>query len=273
VNTRRKHLLLAPFLIGAFAFAAFFYLHPAKKDNINSQVFSRHRLIGHAFGEIDGVTYTNSLEAFNANYSKGRRVFEVDFAITMDRAVVCFHEGSEGKLGLQKRVQNMTRKEFKETRLLGRYTTLDIHDVIELMKQHRDIYIVTDIKRNLQDIIYFLSIFVQEAYKADPTLLNRIIPQVYDEATYSNAMFLYPFPEVIYTLYRTNSSDEQVIDLLERNSNITGLTVSRERFNPNLAEAASDLGRVVFVHTINDPEDMESYRKRGADGFYTDSYF
>jgi hypothetical protein len=79
--------------------------------------------------------------------------------------------------------------------------------------------------------------------------------------------------KVFFTLYRTNSSDEQVIDFLEHNKNITGLTVSKERFNAKLANAASELGRAVFVHTINDPEEMKSFRGKGADGFYTDSYF
>jgi glycerophosphoryl diester phosphodiesterase len=259
--------------MGAVVIAAVICPRLIREDKVNSSIFDRHRFIGHAFGKIDSHTYTNSLEAFNANYEKGRRVFEVDFAITADRTIVCFHEGSEGQFGLKKTVRSMTHKEFKDAKILRRYTTMDVYDLVGLMHKHDDIYIVTDLKRNLYDFTYIISVFVQEAYKTDPEIAKRIIPQVYDESTYSNAMFLYPFPETIYTLYRTNSSDASVIGFLKQNENITGLTVSRNRFNTRLAKAASDLDRAVFVHTINNPKEIESFRGKGADGFYTDSYF
>ena len=50
--------------------------------------------IAHAGGMIDGHDYTNSLEAILANYSKGQRVFEIDFARTIDNQLVCTHNWS-----------------------------------------------------------------------------------------------------------------------------------------------------------------------------------
>lgn len=38
--------------------------------------------VAHAFGGIGGDTYTNSLEAFEANYARGHRIFEVDMDYT-----------------------------------------------------------------------------------------------------------------------------------------------------------------------------------------------
>ena len=49
-------------------------------------------LIAHAFGGIDDKTYTNSLEAFQTNYDKGFRVFEVDLILTSDGGLAARHD-------------------------------------------------------------------------------------------------------------------------------------------------------------------------------------
>jgi glycerophosphoryl diester phosphodiesterase/arylsulfatase A-like enzyme len=236
-------------------------------------IFRKHSLIGHAFGEIDGHTHTNTREAFLNNYKRGRRIFEVDLNVTSDGKVVCFHKGSEETYGLTKKVSNMTHEEFKNVKILGRYTPMDIHDLIGIMHDYDDIYIVTDTK-GWFDLTYFaISSLVHESRKIDPGIAKRIIPQVYDKLTYDITMSIYPFPEVIYTLEKTIGNDAEIISLLKKNSAITALTVSTNRFNPTLAQSVSELGRVVLVHTINDPDKMAYYKKRGVYGFYTDSYF
>ena len=53
-------------------------------------------LVAHAMGQIDDRTGTNSLEAFQANYAKGYRLFECDLAMTSDSRVVLRHDWSAG---------------------------------------------------------------------------------------------------------------------------------------------------------------------------------
>ena len=50
-----------------------------KKPNLLEYTWSGDKLIGHAFGGVNGDIYTNSLEAFELMYSKGLRTMEVDF--------------------------------------------------------------------------------------------------------------------------------------------------------------------------------------------------
>ena len=51
--------------------------------------------IAHAGGQVNGATYTNSLEALEENYQAGFRAFEIDFSFTSDRQLVCLHDWEE----------------------------------------------------------------------------------------------------------------------------------------------------------------------------------
>jgi len=55
------------------------------KDQLNLLRPQPPIIIAHAAGAVNGRTYTNSLEAFEYNYAKGHRFFEVDFSWTSDR--------------------------------------------------------------------------------------------------------------------------------------------------------------------------------------------
>ena len=44
--------------------------------------------IAHAGGAIDGITYTNSLEALDLSYSKGCKLFELDLVLTSDDKII-----------------------------------------------------------------------------------------------------------------------------------------------------------------------------------------
>jgi glycerophosphoryl diester phosphodiesterase len=57
-------------------FAVFFMLVPVAA----APAMSAPTLIAHAGGAINQQTYTNSLEALNANYAKGFRFFEIDLS-------------------------------------------------------------------------------------------------------------------------------------------------------------------------------------------------
>ena len=46
--------------------------------------------------------------------------------------------------------------------------------------------------------------------------------------------------------------------------------MSTNRFSLGLVDVLHDLGAVVLVHTVNDREDIVTFTKAGADGFYTD---
>ena len=58
----------------------------------NKKLDNQPQLIAHAGGGINGLTYMNSLEAIDLNYSLGLRYFEIDFSWTNDDRLVCIHD-------------------------------------------------------------------------------------------------------------------------------------------------------------------------------------
>ena len=78
--------------------------------------------------------------------------------------------------------------------------------------------------------------------------------------------------KVIYTLYKTNPSDEEVYKSVLNNKKIKIVTMFGERFSKNLTDSLHKIGVEVFVHTINDPQKAKEYLSEGADGIYSDYY-
>lgn len=239
--------------------------------------FTDYKLISHAMGSIQNQPYTNSYEAFVANYEQGNRVFEVDLLLTEDKHVVARHEWTqamtkelqqEEELPEDRQAVPLTYKEFKESDILGKLTPLDWEGILDLMEKYPDIYIVTDTKE--QQPAELLRVMVNEAeQRNNPKLLQRIVPQIYDQPMLKNVRAVYDFPNIIYTLYASEDTDQQVIDFVQKN-HITGVTMPENRTNESFISELNKAGVVTYVHTINEIADMNKYEKMGISGFYTD---
>ncbi|MBT2282043.1 hypothetical protein J7E78_00515 [Paenibacillus polymyxa] len=236
-------------------------------------------VVSHAGGMFQGVTYTNCREAIEWNYRvKGHRIFEIDFELTTDGEMVARHDWQAYLYDHleQKRPEGIEEDEplslerFKELRVLNRFTPLTITDIYELMANYPDLYIVTDTKYLEADIIkaqFNRIISAVEPYGYD--LLMRIVPQIYSEEMYSILEELFPFSSYIYTLYATNSTDEQVIQFVQDKS-IDVVTTYPERYRSDFGLKLKSLGVEVVLHTINDLEQVKKYVNMNVNGFYTD---
>lgn len=235
-----------------------------------SSGIKNNQIIAHAFGGIKKASGTNSREAFIENYEKGIRFFEVDLSLTADGAVVAFHDGNESNIGLNKKISQTTLEEFKQHKFLGEYTLLDFQGILDLMKEYPDSYIITDTKGDLHSILSQVVSLTKNFY---PEALNRIIPQIYQERDIQTVNNIFDFKDLIYTLYRTNANDDDVLRFVTNNgSKITGVTMWWDkRFNENIKDQLQALDIGVFVHTLNNDEDIKKFIKKGV-GVYTDFY-
>jgi len=108
-----------------------------KKDN--------KRFIAHAGGIIDGYIYTNSLEAMNANYEKGFRLFELDIHLTSDSELVALHNWDEWKTMTGYNGEVPTTKEiFLKHKIHNKYQALDIESINQWFKTHPDALLISD---------------------------------------------------------------------------------------------------------------------------------
>ncbi|WP_431086542.1 phosphatidylinositol-specific phospholipase C/glycerophosphodiester phosphodiesterase family protein [Paenibacillus sp. 8b26] len=241
--------------------------------------FTTHRVISHAMGAVDGLAYTNAREAFMNNYKKGSRVFEVDLMFTSDGHLVARHEWTESfteqmqqeqAVGKEQGGKPWSYKQFKNTPIYGSYTPVDWNDVLDLLEKYPDAYVVTDTKE--QDPAQIKQLFAQltrQVQEKNPELLSRIAPQIYDEEMLRTLRSIYPYTSIIYTLYATEDTDDQIIRFVQQND-ITAVTLPENRVSGALVESLRQAGAVCYVNTINDLKDAADYEQMGVRGFYTD---
>lgn len=221
---KRTKLIASITMIGAVTLLLVLMLGGKGKQPATG--FAAHRVIAHAMGGINDKAYTNTKDAFIANYEQGTRIFEADLLLTSDEQLVARHEWTTGmskKLGQQevlppdKQGEVLTHDEVMNSPVLELYSPLDIEKIVNLMEIYPDTYIVTDTKElEPQQVTKQFQLIVEAAQKKDPALLERIVPQIYSRDMLEVVKQVYAFPEIIYTLYQTEDSDEVVIEFVKQ---------------------------------------------------------
>lgn len=234
--------------------------------------------IAHALGGILGNTYTNSHEAFLLNYSLGQRVFEIDIDTTDDGQLVLLHKQNDWRSranidGVSVNIRDFTYNNFKSSLMDGKYHTLSLDDMLELMAEYPDVYIITDTKATDPQVVNAqFSNLVEKVQSIDGSLLQRIIPQIYNEAMLDELMAVHNWGSIIYTLYADPDwTDQTVADFMKRTGvnfiTLWGEWCTKERIafwqeqNPEI---------IVAAHTINDLDVANNLREIGVDLIYTD---
>lgn len=225
----------------------------------------------HACGEIDGQTYTNSFEAFKANYDLGYRIFEVDFDITDDNALVATH--SENRWRNQTGADEstpFTLENFSARPLLGQYQSMTAEEIIGLLEAYPDIYLITDTKHTDRvSVMLQFSQLVRWAEKAEVSVIDRIVPQIYSEEMLDWVMSVHPFRSVIFTLYNTKWTPESVLRFCEA-TGVGLITTSYVYLTQELADLWVPHGLRIGVHTVNNIPVASDCLSLGADLIYSD---
>lgn len=272
----KKKIIATVSVIGALIILLVITL--SKEEEKPASGFEAHKVVAHAMGGIKGYTYTNAWEAFVANYERGTRLFEVDLLLTTDEQLVARHEwtGNMSKLLGQLEVLPADKQgvvldysEFMDSPILNIYSPLDLEKILDLMQNYPDAYIVTDTKETEPELVQKqFTLLIEAAQKRDPLLLDRIVPQIYNQTMLEEITKLYPFSEVLYTLYQSKDNDEEVIDFVERTG--VDITMPFSRATKSFVKKLKQAGARVYVHTVNEEDQIRELSRMGVDGFYTD---
>lgn len=163
-----------------------------------------YRVMAHALGGIDNYDYTNSLEAFYQNYNAGTRLFEIDLDTTSDGDICLIHtwEDFRNKLTDIGGDWPMSTEEFKQTKIHGKYTTVMFKDLLKLMEEIPDFYIIVDSKTfDIEGSKVMYNRMMEEVNVVNPALVKRIVPQAYTPEMYDLLLKNYDFEKIIFTLY------------------------------------------------------------------------
>jgi glycerophosphoryl diester phosphodiesterase len=251
--------------------------------------YDPYGFVAHAFGLIDGLAYTNSLEAFRRNYARGFRVFECDQVLLADGTVLVAHDGLEANYGLSKPFPQATWADLAGHRYKNRYTILRGDDVLRLLVDHPDVYIISDPKYARPDI--YRAYVRKAAQMGRLDLLERIIPHVADQAELDALRVHYPLQSYVLALYHSQAKnqldDAAVIDFVrnnrtpavmmwwkDRDPSLTLAANGRQgrRFQPALTAGLKAAGAVTYVHSLVDPAAIRRFWDLGI-GVYSDEPF
>ena len=235
--------------------------------------WTKNKYIAHALGGIDGKTYTNSSQALEQNRKKGFKVFEVDLDFSSDDELIAWHSFDKSvlkEMGVSEKYASKkpTLEEFKKIKSYGKYNTMSFKDIVSYMEEHKDIYIIIDLKQATDKKVKKLYEKVVE--DASPEVLNRIIPQVYRESTYNEIMDTHNFKSLIYTCYAMDKMDENAVTNFCAMKGIKVLVVEGKFYTNSLMEKCNSRGIKLYMNTYNDKAEVDKYKKKGVHGFFTD---
>lgn len=243
-----------------------------EKDNINHTVNiykslskEEKEIVAHGGGHLDYYTLyvTNTEDALNFSYSKGIKLFELDFIWTTDDYPVVSHDWwiISQFSDVPYIEEGYSLEEYLEFELWYEWKQLTLETLFAWLEDHPDAFIVSDVKNsNLE----FLSL-IKETY---PMFQKRFIPQVYSRDGYHAAKAL-GYDDIIFTLYKTFDSNDVIYEFALDNDVI--VTMDEERVLSGLGDMLDAIGVFTYCHTINDGELAKVYRSKGIDGFYSDN--
>ncbi len=254
---------------------------PDENGDTDYSWLENNRYIAHALGGIEGKSYTNSLEAFEENYKKGLRLFEVDLEYTSDGELVLIHDWERERLkelfGMPVPADNvetpLSLKEFKSQTIYGKYTPLTYQELIGIMKDHPDMYLVLDGKYSDEErVLKEYGDIVSIAEKTDPEILKRVIPQIYNESMYDWVMQTYNWKSIILTWYLFSASTVEPEHLFEfcteKGIQVCAMKDSLE--NALLDKEAMKRDIKILVYTVNEESDRDRLFNNGVSAIYTD---
>lgn len=250
-----------------------------KISTVNTPEFNweNYNIITHALGSLDDLTYLNSRESFINYYDKGCRLFEVDLTRTSDGVWVCRHNWKESLgqwNGEEKKV--LSSEEFLNTPIYGKYTPLTLEDLLKLLDEYPDAFVMVDSKqysvrnyqRTLEDYAQYREIAINAGIQHT---LEQIIPEIYNFAMYPGTALLYRFPAYIYSLWQDYSTEElnNIAEFCKTNG-IGAITIYKDYWSEEIQKIFDEREILVYIYTINDKEDARAYCQKGAAGVCTD---
>ncbi|WP_317855471.1 hypothetical protein [Chakrabartyella piscis] len=259
-------ILLASALLPTICFGAWYEGNP---------------LIAHALGESDGKIELNSKEAFIESWGRGYAVMEADFMYTTDGVLVVRHDfDSDGSYyRLEQEIPSeglvMNSSTYLNSKIVYEQTPMVAEDLIYLMAEYPDVYIVTDTKSTDLELTKKMFTEIVKICKTtgNEAVLDRLVPQIYTDGMFDVINNIYEFPEWVYTLYLNYNPNYEQIATFCNTKGINTVAVSTERVTTATTAIFHNKGIKVYAHTINRYLYAQDAFDKGADGIYTDKIY
>lgn len=256
-------------------FVTVFFCTPIRAEQ-NKKWYEDNRLVAHALGAIEDKKETNSKEAFIHSWENGYKVMEADFSFTSDGILVVRHDfDQDSYYNLEQKVNGSTEmnsSRFSNEKINFRYTPITATQLLTLLAEYEDVYLITDTKYTDTKRIQKEFTTIVNAAKAmgKEDILNRIVVQIYNTEMLDTVKQIYPFANWIYTLYQTPNPNYDEIAAFCANNGIDVVTVNYEAVKKENIQKLTAKGIRVYAHTVNRMLDFKMMLEAGCYGIYTD---
>lgn len=235
--------------------------------------YNNNKLIAHAMGGIDGIDYTNSLEAAELSHSNGLRIFEADFMLTADGHPVLVHSWGDHFNS----TSPLYLDDFKEFKLQYKYTPMTFDDLLLFLEQNPDVYVVTDTKydNNVdreEKLKLLFSTLASHISAYNESLFERFIIQIYFESDYYLINDIHEFDNYLYTTYKVgiHNIDDAAKFCLEKNIPVIAVPVHEVCQITEWISEINNSGIKIFTYTVNKLDTANELFSEGIYGVYTD---
>ena len=235
--------------------------------------------VAHALGGIDGRRYTNSQEAFSESYRKNYTLYEADLTLSAEGVPLLIHDLAQYEVHVQNGDETVqvdlppTVEQFTSRKILGQYTGLTFEDLARLMVQFPSVTIITDTGgTDEQSVKEMFRAILDVAQAVDPAILDRIIPQVYNNDMIGWLNELYPWRSMVYTFYQLpQGMTQEEAFFYGYSQGLRAFAVEQGGVEPRLMALAEAMDCKAYVYTLND-WGMLVYELQTmhASGIYTD---
>lgn len=210
--------------------------------------------------------FTNSAEALLNSYRAGYRAIEIDITFTADGHLACIRDWlHEYSRSISDGVA-LSMAEWIDTRVRGSLTPLCAESLAEFMREHPDLYIVTNTKQNGIAI-------AQELARICPDVKDQFIIQIYKDSEYEQIKSI-GFKNIIYTmddLSKDDKIDFEHLASFAASHPLVGYTYPLSYFETDgYNEGIASTGIPLFVHTVNDEDQRQACYAAGITAVYTD---
>lgn len=224
----------------------------------------KNNFIAHALGGIDGFKYTNSKEALEKSYNNGFRLFETDLKISSDGNLILVHGGWQKRMNFDDNAEMLDYNTFLNSKIYNKYTTMSFKDLVEFMKNHKDMYVMIDIgKKTDKGTLKFYKKIVKDA-KKDTSVLQRLIVGGHTTEMIENIKTVYNFK--LFNLYcPCEEKREEGLKTTEKfieyckNNKIQSISMPVKDYNQEIVNLARKNNIIIYLFTINDKNEAEKY--------------
>jgi glycerophosphoryl diester phosphodiesterase len=226
-----------------------------------AQAVDRMPAIAHAGGGYAGETYTNSLEALDAN-AAAYELFEIDFVWTSDGHLVCLHDWGDNARRIFGRGFDPppTLAEFEAMAAAHpAWTNCTLESLAAWFEAHPEERLVTDVKDGNVAALQQIAAAIED-------FPARVIPQIYQPDEYAAVRDM-GYRTIIWTLYQYEGTNQDVLRLVP-GMELYAVAMPKRRAESGLPDTLEDIP--TYVHTVNDGGEAERYFGFGIDGIYTD---